>query len=246
MYRHYLLPTIGNILILMATSQAASGAPVNLVANGDFELGNVAFSSDYAYTPTENTAEAQYTVRTNPFPWNRFFVSVGDHTSGTGNMYVGNGDPAAESIIWESTSIPVEPGVDYFFEAWAMNVCCTPGYTGTNSPAVLEFSIVGSTTESLGVISTAFPAGQWQFISTTWNSGSNTTVDLRIINQNTAIGGNDFALDDIHFSTVSSVPVPAAVWLFGSGLLILFGRINFPRVNGRARDQGDRCPVVQS
>jgi len=222
MCRCYLPSGLGALLILMTFALPTLGSPINLVNNGDFELGNAGFNSDYTFSPSANSAQAQYTVRTNPFPWNGFFVTVSDHTSGTGNMFVGNGDPISGSIVWNSAAIPVLPNTAYFFEAWAMNVCCTPSYTGPNSPAILEFSVVGSVAESLGVIPTAFPAGLWQFLGTTWNSGSNTSVDLRIINQNTAIGGNDFALDDIHFSTVSSVPEPATIALLGLGLTGLF------------------------
>lgn len=202
-------------------------AAQNLIVNGDFETGNTSFSSDYIYTPTVNNDEGQYTVRTNPFPWNGAFITSGDHTSGTGNMFVGNGNPVPNSIIWETTSVSVTPNTDYFFEVWVMNVCCTEVYTGPNSPAVLEFSVAGAATESLGVINTSFPAGVWLFLSATWNSGANTSVDLRIINQNTAVGGNDFALDDIYFATESSSPfpeysVPVPIWaLLGLGLTVI-------------------------
>ena len=223
MYKRNQKAMIGFVTVLLAAPWPVLAAAVNLIQNGDFELGNVAFSSDYAYSPAVNTTEAQYTVRTDLSPWNSSFVEAGDHTTGAGNMFVGNGDPTAESVVWETASISVLPNTDYFFEAWAMNVCCNPTYTGPNSPAILEFSVVGSIVESLGIIPTSFPAGEWQFLRTTWNSGSNTSVDLRIINQNTAVGGNDFALDDIHFSTVSSVPLPAGIWLFGSALPFMLG-----------------------
>ena len=36
----------------------------------------------------------------------------------------------------------------------------------------------------------------WQQFSNTWNSGSATTAELCILNQNTVNAGNDFALDD--------------------------------------------------
>jgi hypothetical protein len=220
------ISSLGTFAVLMAAALPAQSGPGNLLLNGDFELGNSSFGSDYAYSPAANTAESEYTVRTNPSPWNVNFVSVADHTDGLGNMFVGNGDPTAGSIVWESVSISVEPNTDYFFEVWAMNVCCVPGYTDPNSPAVLEFSVVGSVTESLGVISTMLPAGSWQFLTTTWNSGSNTSGDLRIINQNTAIGGNDFALDDIHFSTeTSAAPVPSLAQPFLSILLLLLAGV---------------------
>ena len=213
---------------LAALAVAANAGAANLVVNGDFEAGNTGFSSDYAYSPGSNTSESQYTVRTDPFPWNGFFISHGDHTSGTGEMFVGNGDPTPDSIVWKSSSaVTVVPNTDYFFEAWAMNVCCNPSYGGANSPAVLEFAVAGLTDESLGTIATSFPAGEWQFLATTWNSGTNTSVVLQIVNQNTAVGGNDFALDDIHFSTESSsIPEPSALALLaaGAGLLLFAPR----------------------
>jgi len=88
-------------------------------------------------------------------------------------------------------------------------------------------------TASLGTIPTILNPGTWQFLGTTWNSGTNTSVSLRIINQNTAVGGNDFALDDIHFSTESSVsvPEPASLLLSGLGLaaLVMSRRFNKTR-----------------
>ena len=214
-------PLVVSMLLVTALQHVCCGA-ASLVVNGDFESGNTDFASDYTYFPSSNTTESQYTIRTDPFPWNVSFVSHGDHTSGTGNMFVGNGDPVPGRIVWRtSTPIAVVPNTDYFFEAWAMNVCCYVGYPGPNSPAILEFSIVGMQTESLGTIPTSLPAGTWQFLGKTWNSGSNTNINLQIINQNTAIGGNDFALDDIHFSTTSSVPEPASSLLVGDGLLTL-------------------------
>jgi hypothetical protein len=77
--------------------------------------------------------------------------------------------------------------------------------------------VEGLAVESLGTIATTLPAGGWQFLGTTWNSGANTSAILRIVNQNTALGGNDFALDDIHFSTESSVPEPGMLSLFAMG-----------------------------
>ena len=32
-----------------------------------------------------------------------------------------------------------------------------------------------------------------------WNSGASTTANLQLLNQNTALSGNDFAIDDVNF-----------------------------------------------
>ncbi len=195
----------------------------NLVTNGNFEAGNTGFSSDYAYSPAGNTDEGQYTVRSNPFPWNGQFISGGDHTTGSGQMYVGNGSPVDGAVVWESTTIAVAPNTDYFFEAYVTDVCCSSAFPG-NTPSILEFSVSG---DSLGTATTNLAlAGTWQGLSKEWNSGSSTSVTLSLINRNTARAGNDFAIDDIYLGTVStvlpSVPEPAscALMLLGAGVLV--------------------------
>lgn len=180
----------------------------NLISNGDFELGNTQFDSEYVYSPAANSAGSQYTIRTNPFPWNPFFIEASDHTSGTGNMFVGNGS-AIDEQVWFSSEIEVTPNTDYFFEAWTMNVCCNPSFGQGNptepvSPAILSFYANGlllgtRSTNSLGV---------WEGLSTTWNSGTSTEVKLELHNSNLALVGNDFAIDDIFLGTETSIPVP--------------------------------------
>jgi len=47
-----------------------------------------------------------------------------------------------------------------------------------------------------------------------WNSGSSNSALLRISDSQTAAGGNDFAIDDLHFA---AVPEPSTFVLFGIG-----------------------------
>ena len=208
---------------------SASMAAPNLVANGDFEGGNASFTSDYAFAPGGNSTEGQYTVRSNPFPWNGLFISAADHTSGSGLMYVGNGSPTNGSVVWASGLISVTQNTNYFFEAFVMNVCCSAPFPG-NSPSILEFSVAGLTTESLGTATTNLAlAGTWEGLSKSWNSGLNTSVTLSLINRNTAAAGNDFALDDVFLGTTSTVtPVPEpetyALMLAGLGIVGLVAR----------------------
>ena len=72
-------------------------------------------------------------------------------------------------------------------------------------------------------------AGIWELYEHNWSSGTNTIAVIEIINLSTIgdIGsGNDFALDDISF-TPGTVPIPPALWLFGSGLLGLVSVTRF-------------------
>jgi hypothetical protein len=209
------------LFVALAVSVGGT-ASANLVVNGDFEAAdNGGFSSDYIYAGSTNTAEGQYTVTTTPDSWNGAFVSAVDHTSGSGQMFVGNGAPAPDRVWYSATSIAVTPLTDYFFEAWVMNLCCKPGvyptYPGVVNPAILSFfandDLLGTrTTSSLGI---------WEPLSTTWNSGLATEVSLRLVNANTIRDGNDFAVDDIFLGTQTSIPTvpePATLALMAIAL----------------------------
>jgi len=221
---------IRSLAFVIATGGASAGLGAqNLVTNGNFEGGNTAFTSDYAFAPGGNSTEGQYTVRSNPFPWNGLFISAADHTTGSGLMYVGNGSPTNGSVVWASGPIAVAQNTNYFFEAFVMNVCCSSPFPG-NSPSILEFSVAGLTTESLGTATTNLAlAGTWEGLSKSWNSGLNTSVSLSLINRNTAAAGNDFAIDDVFLGTTSTVtPVPEpetyALMLAGLGALGVIAR----------------------
>lgn len=185
---------------------AGAASAQNLVPNGDFSLGNTQFGSDYifaAFTACGNTAENQYTIGTNPGDWNcsALAVDVGDHTTGTGNMFIGNGGNTGLRVWFTTAPISVTPNTNYFFEAWILNWSTTS--TGTDA-ARLTFRANGvdlATASASGV-------GIWTPVSTNWNSGSNTSVSLELFNSTPTVVGNDFAVDDISFDTVSSIQTP--------------------------------------
>jgi hypothetical protein len=187
-------------------SSAPDGKPsfVNLIANGNFEQGNTLFGSDYAFA-TNNTAEGQYTIGTNGQAFNGALVSAGDHTTGSSLMFIGNGKSTPDRV-WFISTITVQPNTSYYFEAFVMNLCCTQASgvgDGVNpvGPSVLSFYANG---QLLGTRSST-KLGTWEGLSTTWNSGSATTVDLQLVNSNTVALGNDFAVDDVYLGTISTV-----------------------------------------
>ncbi|MEO6037903.1 MAG: hypothetical protein ABIQ93_05770, partial [Saprospiraceae bacterium] len=175
--------------VLKATAADFSG---NTIVNGDFEGGNFGFSSDYIYNPGNLVPEGYYDIIDNPQSDHPGFAPCGDHTSGSGNMMVVNGAGTPNQDVWCQT-VSVLPNTQYVFSCWVTTVVAT-------SPALLQFSINGS---PIGSIFQA-PSQNcvWQNFYTTFNSGANSSATICIVNQNTVLGGNDFALDDIVFAPV--------------------------------------------
>ncbi len=170
---------------------------IELVTNGNFELGNTGFSSSYSYLqgPATVMNEGYYTVIANPNAIHNGFSACADHTTGSGQQMVINGATQTNVTLWCQT-ITVNPNTDYLFSTWVQSV--SPG-----NPAQLQFSINNT---NLGSVFTALGGVcQWGQFYTVWNSGSNTTANICIVNQNTSFGGNDFSLDDISF--IECVPI---------------------------------------
>ena len=165
---------------------------INLVRNGDFEGGNTGFVSYYTYkTPNGSRTlypEGCYTVWRNAREVHDRWSTVRDHTTGSGNYLIANGHTTPNFIVWEQ-SISVEPNQDYIFQAYAVNFL--------DNPAQLQFSIEGV---QLGNIFTLQGTNTWQHFYVVWNSGSyNGNITIRLLNQRTEPGGNDFGVDDISF-----------------------------------------------
>lgn len=170
----------------------------NLVTNGDFEAGNTGFSSAYIYgtggTYGLLSSEGQYAIATSPNATHINFSNCIDHTpTGVGNMLVANGSGVPNTSVWCQT-ITVDPNTDYLFSAWFMNAL--------NDPNVSNLQFYVNDIQIGSVFSTSPTGCIWAEFNEIWNSGSSTTADLCIRNQNTSTGGNDFAIDDITFRAV--------------------------------------------
>ena len=208
----FILVDIAGLYSVTATTAAGCVASTQasiaqeLVVNGDFNAGNTGFTSAYTFRPStipnnmypENT----YTVYWNPnYTHGNFWGR--DHTTNTGNMLIVNGSgttPPPE--VWQTT-VNVEPNTDYYFSAWAISL------NNVGPFANLQFKVngvqVGSTTGALPSRPTNNnPPYNWTRFYGSWNSGSNTTATVSIVDLETAAGGNDFALDDISFGTLST------------------------------------------
>lgn len=203
-FDHYLWNDNSTNQTLTATTAGtywveASTAGTNLVANGDFSGGDTGFSTDYtlgtggAWGPISNPGT--YLITTSANLAHNNFSNCTDHTTGTGNMMVINGADVANQNVWCQT-INVSANTDYEFSTWIQN------YDLPN-PAQLSFFINGV---QIGADFSPTTAGcTWQNFFELWNSGAATTAQICIVNQSLAGGGNDFALDDISFTSLCTV-----------------------------------------
>jgi gliding motility-associated-like protein len=157
----------------------------NLVENGDFEAGDVGFTSGYTNVPGNGSGMCQgcYSVNTTiPSLWTQ--CAAIDN-----NMMVMNGAPEANVNVW-CQEVDVTPNTDYFFSTQLQTI---------NSPVPeLQYSVNGD------LLGTSF-LGSWacnvvEYYETI-NSGVNTTLEICIVNQSISAGGNDFSIDNINFST---------------------------------------------
>jgi gliding motility-associated-like protein len=158
----------------------------NMVINGNFNSGYTGFQSDYVHNPVSVYAEGTFAVTTSPALVHPNFAGCTDHTTGTGKMMVVNGAPIPDQNVW-FMSLPVTPNTDYHYSGWFTSV-------HFDNPALLDLSINGVSIEQ---VSLSNATCYWQNFYAVWNSGENTSIELQIVNQNTVMNGNDFAIDDI-------------------------------------------------
>lgn len=171
------------------TLVAESFDPTNLVQNGDFEQGPAGYSTDYQFVADdparqdELVPEGTYGVGANPNNYHTGFSPCSPQSGG--NMMIVNGSGMLQNI-WCQT-VAVEPDTEYEIKYWVASV-------NPASPAQIQIEMNGQT---VGPVFSAGPVCAWMNLTVRWNSGGNTTVDFCLINRNTALGGNDFAIDNI-------------------------------------------------
>jgi len=171
----------------------------NMIYNGDFELGNEGFATQYEYlNPTNPTgAQRTYGIVTNSNAWYNQFANCIDHTlgDGTGKMMVVDGSTfnLGNDKLW-CQKVAVEPNKDYLFSYRIMTV-------SLSNNAKIRVEING---QSLGVQNALNINCAWNEVNYVWNSGNNLFADICLIDQETSAAGNDFALDDISFRTNSN------------------------------------------
>lgn len=167
-----------------------------LVDNGNFDKGNVSFTSQYVFlqnpsASSGNFSAGKYIVDKTPENKHPCFAGCVDYASGKGNMMIVNGASKPNTVVWEQI-ITVDTNTNYAFSAFAQNISC-----GSGLPALLQFAINDSLIGPKFEVSNTLCL--WDRFHSLWNSKKATTAKISIVNQSTLVGGNDFALDSISF-----------------------------------------------
>ena len=181
-----------------------------MITNGDFDLGNMGFYSEYVYCPDAGVSssnhshyaslwqEGRYAVDDNPNEYHANFSACGGHTGNNPDNYlIVNGAPDENVVVWSQT-INVNPNQYYAFSTWACNVHPT-------NPARLEFMIDGVLMGDYIEPSSGSTCA-WEEFYSLWHSGTKTSIVISIVNKNLIRSGNDYALDGISFNPLVEVP----------------------------------------
>ena len=173
----------------------------NLIFNGDFSEGssggNVGFGSDYFHRHANPDGfQGIYAIVSNA---QTFYTDLPacTGTGGTGDqMFVADGSTAPNARVWWQ-EVPVQPNTSYTFTYYLQSV-------HSASPALIETNINNQPITGNAVTSTQTAPNAtcaWQKVTYSWNSGANTSALICLFNRNLTAVGNDFALDNISFST---------------------------------------------
>ncbi len=172
----------------------------NLIFNPRFELGDVGFITDYSDFSTtpynSNRVQEAYGIVTNASTFESTFSSCVDHTTGTGNMMVCDGSTVSGNRVWCQT-VPVTPNTTYTFSYWLES----PTNTSLSQiQTQINGAIIGTATSPATTCS-------WAQVTYTWASGANTTALICLYDENVQVNGNDFALDDLSFTTTTTCTI---------------------------------------
>ncbi|HVD99948.1 MAG TPA: OmpA family protein [Cytophagaceae bacterium] len=202
------------LLFFCAYLTKAQDPSLNLVRNGDFEDGNIGFTSDYQYNFRSNQP-GEYSITDFAPALNTDFRQPigGDHTLGNGYYLVLNSDGEYGKKVWR-TEVRVVPNSVYRFSVHYCNLykdqpvktgfAFEDGDVKGNDPGI-RFIVEGKQT---GEIDRDFyHLYRWINATATWYSGThNGPVTISIENPNSSVNGNDLAIDDIEFSFVQTMP----------------------------------------
>ncbi|MDQ3110848.1 MAG: T9SS type A sorting domain-containing protein [Bacteroidota bacterium] len=165
--------------------------PFNLAVNGNFSSGNTGFTSALLYG--SNCFSGYYFVgpllSSKCSGWAS--ANFTDHTTGTGNYMIIDGNASAASNVWNQ-NVSVNPNTSYTFSFWARSIY--------SQPFSVEFRINGTTVGATAAIT----LGSWTQYSVNWFSGMISGTIPIALRQQSGGAYRDFGIDDIYFGYCGS------------------------------------------
>ena len=213
-------PSISSLIAALALGLVATvpstAFATELITNGNFDAGATGFDTTYDQTD----AGGYIFVTTDPaLLCSSCFPSMGDHTTGSGNMLFIDGAGVGDGLTpashpYYSVTLAVAPNSDYTFSYWAANL----GPSNQPIPVLatyLDGVLLGAPTTP--------DYGQWTLFSFLFNSGSSSTITLALSDLTATHSFNDFSFDDVSLQGPApgetGVPEPST-WLM---MLVGFG-----------------------
>lgn len=209
-----LLPVI---YLLLATY---SNANANLITNGGFESGNLSGGVAGGFGPFLTFAAGSTAI--DGWVIGAGGVNLWTDYKGTGNHVIDiiADIPDVDGSLSQTFSTVANQQYIITFDLSGSN---NPDLTSVNNPIKeMDVSVLGSdSTSVLTVITLIENTSGWNgdFIPISFDfvaDGSQSTIEFLGFNS----GWNGFYIDNVN---ISAVPIPAAVWLFGSGLIGVIG-----------------------
>ncbi|MBK8954045.1 MAG: PKD domain-containing protein [Saprospiraceae bacterium] len=173
----------------------------NLVTNGNFESGNVGFSSALAYHAFGTLTAGEYSIR-NSLNLNNGQWSCIDHTFGsTTNLFFVADGPSTSDPIW-SQSVNLQAGTTYVFCFWANNLVSRLNQMGapmllarlSGGPIIIPTTVINQSPD------------QWVLLTGTFTATVTGPVNIEIWDTQGSIW-DDIAIDDISLVACTSTCV---------------------------------------
>ncbi|MBR1625674.1 MAG: gliding motility-associated C-terminal domain-containing protein [Bacteroidales bacterium] len=188
-----------------------SNKDYEMVFNGDFEYGNMGFTSEFTYKERNDGSSA------GSFGWGVYAIGVttanhpkyyrpgdfnGDgwaHYPMTGAPYLfADGQQKAGGQAFYSTTFTVEPHQDYIFQAKFANLDSGGSFNNPGTDyAIFRFFVNGKAVSEYDTLKSTW--GEWQTLYTTFNTEDDTLATVTVKNFGISQNGNDFCLDDVSF-----------------------------------------------
>jgi hypothetical protein len=176
----------------------------NHVLNGDFELGNSQFNSEYIYDCNSSTfLPNDFCITSNSQYLNSSNCYFNNHTSGGNNMMIVNGAEAFSIStgdyrkFWQQNVTGLSNNTIYYFSFWVYSA----NPMNTASPRI-RVKVNGNIESTTNHYFTSCSAG-WQFVQFSFGTGLNSNSNIELVVADDDIVNSIFAIDDISLTECS-------------------------------------------